>query len=224
VRRLIAELIIDDRERRGSDLSHVRSWPERIAGFEDLAFLLSSTILAHGVASLRLDEAAYLYRLVRDQKPGTVVEIGRFRGGSTFLIAAALENGVLHSYDIQTRQGRAGAELDRELQEALARYELSERVRLHLADSRIADFPATDVDLLFIDGDHGESAVRADFERWAPLLVEGGHLVFHDAVDAPDFVRAFAPGPARVASGVGTPFERREAAGSLACFVRRPRP
>jgi predicted O-methyltransferase YrrM len=220
-RRLLAELVIGHRERRGSDFTHVRAWPERISGFEDLAFLFGSTILAHGIASLRFDEGAYLYRVVRDLHPRRAVEIGRFRGGSTFLIAAALENGVLHSYDIETRQGRAGDELDSQLVTALERYGLSDRVRLHVVDSQKADFPEPEIDLLFIDGDHQEDAVRADFERWAPLLRPGAHLLFHDAVDAPDFVPPYEPGPALVAAEVDEAFERREAAGSLAHLVRR---
>jgi predicted O-methyltransferase YrrM len=213
--------VIADRERRGSDFAHVRNWPERIAGFEDLAFLFSSTILAHGVASLRLDEAAYLYRLVRDCQPRTVVEIGRFRGGSTFLIAAALGHGVVHSYDLETRQGRAGADLDRELVEALAKFGLADRVQLHVADSRTAAPPDTEIDLLFIDGDHREEGVQGDFQRWAPLLSSRGHLLFHDAVVAPDFVPAHESGPARVAAQAGEEFERRAGAGSLAHFMRR---
>ena len=221
VRRILAELVIADRERRGSDFADARPWPERIAGFEDLAFLFSSTILAHGVASLRFDEAAYLYRLVRDLNPRTVVEIGRFRGGSTFLFAAAIEDGVVHSYDLETRQGRAGADLDRELVEALRRYGLEERVRLITADSRTADPPGAEIDLLFIDGDHRETGVRADFERWAPWLSPRGHLLFHDAVAAPDLVPTNETGPARVAAQTGEEWEGRAGAGSLAHFTRR---
>jgi predicted O-methyltransferase YrrM len=221
VRRFLGELVIADRERRGSGFSDVRTWPDRIAGFEDLSFLFSSTILAHGIVSLRLDESVFLYRLVRERKPNTAVEIGRFRGGSTFLIAAALETGVLHSYDLKTRQGRSGAELDRELSSALERYGLSDRVRLHVADSRTADLLGSTIDFLFIDGDHREEGVRTDFARWAPLLGPGGNLLFHDAVDAPDFVPSYDAGPTRVAAEVGGDFERREAAGSLAHFVRR---
>jgi predicted O-methyltransferase YrrM len=221
LRRLLTELVIADRERRGSDFAHVHSWPDRITGFEDLTFLLSSTILAHGVASLRLDEAALLYRLVHSLRPKTVVEIGRFRGGSTFLIAAALDEGVVHSYDIERRQGQSGADLDRQLADALERYQLGDRVRLHVADSRIADPPAEPIDLLFIDGDHSEEGVRADFERWSPHLAHGGHLLFHDAVDAPDFVAPFDSGPARAAARAARELEARPGAGSLAHFVRR---
>jgi predicted O-methyltransferase YrrM len=221
LRRFVTELVIADRERRGSDLAHVRRWPDRIAGFEDLTFLFTSTVLAHGVASLRLDEAAYLYRLVRDEQPRVVVEIGRFRGGSTILIASALESGVLHSYDIPTRQGREGAELDRQLAEALDRFGLADRVQLHVADSRTAAPPVTEIDILFVDGDHSEEGVRADVEHWAPLLRPDGHLLFHDAVAAPDFAPPNAAGPTRVAADVGTTFEARDGAGSLAHVVRR---
>ena len=220
MRRLIADLVIADRERRGCDFTNVRAWPERIEAFEDVAFLFSSTVLAHGIASLRLDEAAYLYRLVRELQPRTAVEIGRFRGGSAFLIAAALGDGVLHSYDIATRQGRPGEELDRQLRAALDRYGLASRVCLHVADSRTAEPPATAIDLLFIDGDHRERTVRADRDRWGPLVRVGGHLLFHDAIDSGDFVPIYASGPARVAGEVSGSFERVAAAGSLAHFVR----
>lgn len=221
LRRLLAEVAVLERERGGADLEHVRNWPDRLDGFEDLTFLFTSTILAHGVASLRLDEAAYLHRLVRDIQPETVVEIGRFRGGSTVIIAAALERGVLHSYDIDTRQGRDGVELDRQLAGALERYGLTDRVRLHVADSKSAEPTPGPIDILFVDGDHSEEGVRADFEHWSPQLRSGGHLLFHDAVDAPDFVSPSVPGPARVADSIGDDFERLSGAGSIAHFVRR---
>jgi predicted O-methyltransferase YrrM len=220
-RRLVVEIVTSDRERRGAGFDTAR-WPDAIEGFEDLAFLFSSTILAHGIASLRLDEAVLLYRLVRDEQPRTVVEIGRFRGGSTFLIASALgEDGVIHSYDLETRQGHDGRALDSQLEAALERYGLRERVRLHVEDSRSAAPPAEAIDLLFVDGDHREEGVHADFERWSPHLAPGGHLLFHDAVAAPDLVPPCADGPVRVVAEVGNELERREGAGSIAHFVRR---
>ena len=220
-RKLIAEVVTADRERRGSGFADVGTWPAAISGFEDLAFLFSSTILAHGVASLRLDEAAYLFRLVRDEQPNVAVEIGRYRGGSTLLLAAALEHGVLHSYDIETRQGRSGEELDHELMVVLDWFGLSEKVRLHVEDSHTVAPIDSHIDLLFIDGDHTESGVRADFERWAPLVPPGGHVLFHDAVDAPDFVSPAHRGPRSVVMEVSDDFERRDGAGSIAHFVRR---
>ena len=219
--RLLAEVAVAERERRGAGFEYVRNWPDRLDGFEDLTFLFTSTILAHGVASLRLDEAAFLHRLVREMQPETVVEIGRFRGGSTVIIAAALERGALHSYDIDTRQERDGAELDRQLTGVLERYGLTDRVRLHVADSKSAVPPPGPIDILFVDGDHSEEGVRADFEHWSPQLRPGGHLLFHDAVAAPDFVSPSVSGPARVADSIGDDFERQAGAGSIAHFVRR---
>jgi predicted O-methyltransferase YrrM len=220
VRRALVELVVADRERRGSDFGAVERWPDRLEGFEDLVFLLSSTILAHGIASLRLDEAAYLYRLLRDEQPRVIVELGRYRGGSTFLLAAAADEAVVHSYDLETRQGRDGAALDLTLTGALERYGLGDRVVLHVEDSRRAT-PPPEIDVLFIDGDHSEQGVRADFERWSRFVVVGGHVLFHDAVDATDFAPTFDAGPARVASEDHPGFERRSAAGSIADLVRR---
>jgi predicted O-methyltransferase YrrM len=221
LRRLVAELVIAERERRGSDFTHVARWPGRIHGFEDLTFLFSSTVLAHGIASLRLDEAGLLYRLVRELEPDLVVEIGRFRGGSTFLLAAALDGkGIVHSYDIATRQGHDGNALDRELIAALERFGLRERVELHVADSRTASPPSGAIDLLFVDGDHSEEGVRKDFEHWSPHVRVGGHVLFHDAVAAADFTTPVDAGPARVVAGMTADFAPLDGAGSLAHFVR----
>src|SRR5215216_6541632 len=66
----------------------VRAWPDALHGFEDLVFLFSSNQLNHGIALLTLDEAGLLYRLARSA--GTAVEIGRFKGGGTLVLAAAL--------------------------------------------------------------------------------------------------------------------------------------
>jgi predicted O-methyltransferase YrrM len=222
LRRLVGELVIADRERRGSDFAHVARWPERIGGFEDLTFLFSSTVLAHGIASLRFDEAALLYRLVRELQPNLVVEIGRYRGGSTLLLAAALDGkGIVHSYDIDTRQGRDGNGLDRELVAALERFGLRERVELHVADSRTVRPPSEPIDVLFVDGDHSEEGVRADFEHWSPRVRVGGHVLFHDAVAAADFTSPADAGPARVAAEMTPDFVQLDGAGSLAHFVRR---
>ena len=47
--------------------------------------------------------------------------------------------------------------------------------------------PSEPIDLLFVDGDHREEGVRADFEHWSPHVRVGGHVLFHDAVAAADF-------------------------------------
>lgn len=37
------------------------------------------------------------------------------------------------------------------------------------------------IDLLFIDGDHAESAVERDWNDWSPFVQAGGIAIFHDA-------------------------------------------
>lgn len=157
-------------------LDGVRQWPARLAGFEDLTFLFTSGQLNHGVASLALDEAGYLYREVRSLGPATLVEIGRFRGGSTLVLAAGMDaEAWLYSYDLMPPDGG--------LIRALDRYGLRDRVDLRVGDSRTAPEPPEPCDLVFVDGDHTYEGVRADYERWRQLVRPGGSLLFHDAAD-----------------------------------------
>jgi predicted O-methyltransferase YrrM len=204
--------------------SQVRAWPETIAGFEDLAFLFTSSQTNHGIASLRFDEAALLYRLGRGVASGTIVEIGRFKGGSTVVFASAMGPGVsLWSYDLHVplRSDLSPATLDAELAAALERFDLGERVQLVVADSRTVALPPGPVEVLFVDGDHSYSGARADVDRWGALVREGGHLVLHDAVVAGTYGNIY-PGVARVVSELGhdARWTRLEDTGSIAHFVR----
>jgi predicted O-methyltransferase YrrM len=212
------------RDPRLARFETVGRWPESIDGFEDLAFLFSSNQLNHGVVSQQLDEAALLYRLARRVGAGRVVEIGRFKGGSTFLIAAALDaGGEVWSYDLHVPSpGLDGTALDRGLLEALRRYGLEDRVRLIVGDSRTAD-PPDRCDLVLIDGDHSYEGVRADWERWRELVPSGGRVLFHDAVDYGGF-GTFCDGVGRLVAEIersDAGFSREPGAGSIAHFVRR---
>ena len=204
---------------------NVQKWPAGIQGFEDLAFLFSSNQLNHGVGSLQIDEAALLYRLARDAKTGPFVEIGRFKGGSTLTFASALPASVeLWSYDLHVTltPDLRGEQLDAELSAVLTRYGLSEKVHLVVGDSRKVEPPASELELLFIDGDHSYSGAKADYDRWNEFVRPGGHLLFHDAVDAGNYGN-FYPGVARVVAEFrsDTRWAREPDAGSIAHFVRQ---
>lgn len=201
---------------------NVEHWPETVRGFEDLAFIFSSNQLNHGVASLQIDEAALLFRLARDLDRGPVVEIGRFKGGSTIVFASALPAGVeLWSYDfhVALRPDMPGAELDDELRAALVRLGLDSKVHLLVADSRTAEPPPGELALLFIDGDHSYDGAKADFDRWSTFVRPGGHVLLHDAVDTGGYGNVY-PGVARLAAEIGAGWERRAGAGSIAHFVK----
>jgi predicted O-methyltransferase YrrM len=203
----------------------VESWPASLDGFEDLAFLFSSNQLNHGIASLRFDEAALLYRLARHAESGPFAEIGRFKGGSTIIFATALPDGVeLWSYDLHValRPDLPGELLDSELHDALARYGLDAKVRLLVGDSRTADPPPEPLELLLVDGDHSYEGARADFARWGAFVRPGGHLLFHDAVDPGGYGNVY-PGVVRLVGEVARDpaWEQQPGAGSIAHFVKR---
>jgi predicted O-methyltransferase YrrM len=202
---------------------NVRRWPDDVRGFEDLAFLFSSNQLNHGVASLQIDEAALLYRAGRDATTGPVVEIGRFKGGSTFIFAAAMPDGVeLWSYDfhVALRPDMPGERLDAELGEALERFGLAHKVHLLVADSRTAEPPPEPIEALFIDGDHSYEGAKADFERWSEYVRPGGQVLLHDAVDTGGYGNHY-PGVVRLVAEIGAGWERQPGAGSIAHFVKR---
>jgi predicted O-methyltransferase YrrM len=202
----------------------VEQWPADIRGFEDLAFLFSANQLNHGVASLQIDEAALLYRLARNATSGPFAEIGRFKGGSTFVFASALPEGVeLWSYDLHValRPDMPGESLDAELSAALERFGLANKVHLLVADSRTVDPPPDPLELLFVDGDHSYEGAKADYERWGAFVRPGGRLLFHDAVDIGGYGNVY-PGVARAVAGVdAAAWERQPDTGSIAHFVRR---
>ncbi|MFI6919513.1 class I SAM-dependent methyltransferase [Nonomuraea spiralis] len=50
---------------------------------------------------------------------------------------------------------------------------------------RVAALWNTPLALLFIDGGHSEEPVTRDYEGWAPHVMEGGALVFHDIYPDP---------------------------------------
>jgi predicted O-methyltransferase YrrM len=214
-----ASVLLDPGELR---FPNVRSWPDEVRGFEDLAFLFSSNQLNHGIASLQFDEAALLYRLARDLGNGPAAELGRFKGGSTVILASALPDGAeLWSYDLHValRPDLTGETLDAELRAALERLGIAHKVHLLIGDSRTIEPPPQPLGLLFVDGDHSYEGARADFERWGGFVREGGHLLFHDAVDTGGYGNVY-PGVARVVTEVGAGWQRRADAGSIAHFVR----
>jgi len=203
----------------------VAAWPGSVDTFDKLAFLFSSNPFNFGIAALTIEEAAYLYAVAREAGPGRLAEIGRYKGGSSFLLAVAMDPGAeLWSYDahVKLTDVFSGEQLDDELRGALRRFGLDDRVHVVVGDSRVVEPPGP-CRLVFVDGDHSYEGVRADFEHWRGFVAAGGHLLFHDAVAAGE-IPTMRPGVARLVAEIerdhADVFVRRPAAGSLAHFVR----
>lgn len=160
----------------GVDLATV---PPRAADdFADLAFLFWCSPLNRGIVRLDLDEAATLFRHARVTSDAPqVVEIGRYIGGSTALLATAVgPRGRVTSIDIDPSHDAATDML-------LRRARLRDRVRLLIADANLVEEPRA-ADIVFIDGDHTYEGARRDLHRWGPRVRDGGRLAFHDMARA----------------------------------------
>jgi predicted O-methyltransferase YrrM len=147
-------------------------------------------------------EAALLARHARDA--ARVVEIGVYEGSSAVVLCAAMGAGAeLHLVDpfghhpTALRAGWGATEAATRRVVARARRRAggsAPRIAWHVAFSVdvARAWAGGPVDLVFVDGDHSEEGVAADWSAWAPHVAPGGAMLFHDA-------RAGRPG------GVGLP-------------------
>ena len=131
--------------------------------------------LPSGFIHLHPWEGEYLFQVATNARKG-IVEIGRMKGGSTFLLAAANDRVPITSVDIAPKDDvRLKTLLDKHLSGA-------SNVNLIVGDSQRTHYPdVAEFDFLFIDGDHSYESVKNDFYNWLPKLAAGGHVIFHDA-------------------------------------------
>jgi|GEM_PF-2667164 len=146
--------------------------------FQDIMPLLfHSGPSNRGICLLDFDEALTLWKLSQLCAHESCLEIGRFKGGGTVLIASALgTGGKLYSIDLES-------DYDKELTDALKIFGLNEKVELIVGDSGKVIIPNKNLlGLIFIDGDHSYEGVKRDIANWYPHLKPEGYMCFHDAV------------------------------------------
>lgn len=131
-----------------------------------------------------------LYRLVK-KSSGDVVELGAWCGRTTVWMAAGLaargDPSVL-VWSVDTWMGTPG---EHQTQGRNLLVEWSTNLR----DAGVIDWAIpcrgktleyrilpelNAVGVLLIDADHSYESVKADFERWSPAVMVGGHVVFDD--------------------------------------------
>jgi len=148
-------------------------------------------------------ERELLVGLARDAR--RVVEIGVYEGSSAVALARVMGPGQeLHLIDPFGHHPSAlpsgwGA-TERATRRVVARAARPEgpRVVWHVAFSHdVAPDWTLPIDLLFVDGDHAEEAVRRDWDDWHGFVAPGGHVLFHDARDGRPEGRGL-PGPTAV--------------------------
>jgi len=126
-------------------------------------------------------EILELVRAVAEIEPKVVLEIGTAAGGTTFLWAQLAREEVL-TCDLRAKRPL------REMLPLFPRPGSSCRMQYLHGDSHSRSFQeevksalgGRPVDFLFIDGDHTEPGVEADYRSFSPLVRPGGLIAFHD--------------------------------------------
>lgn len=197
---------------------------DKFKNFEDITWLFRPLITSRKTVQLDFDEAAYLFSLARSHPSCRILEIGRYRGGSTLLLAVAIdENSKLVSIDNLTKVGCD----DRALIKVLDKTGFSHKVELIVQDSTGVEVKVDSYDIIFIDGDHTYEGVMKDYENWKYAVKAGGHLLFHDAVYGRRF-SSVIDGPARCVNKVQEcdfkQFKKVKEIGSVVHFLRTDNP
>lgn len=134
---------------------------------------------------------------------GEVLEIGSFKGRSTFILASAAKMAgqeKIHAVDplvapSETDPDLGGAESsERDFFSNLERGGVISNVEFHKEFShRLAKRWGLPIRLLWIDGDHTYEGTKRDFECFLPHLVDGAIVAIHDVLhEFEGGVRVFA--------------------------------
>ncbi len=165
---------------------------DQLIGFENLVDIFSSNPFNSGSILMTIRDTAYIFGVTRNIRATKVIEIGRYRGGSTLVIAAALGSVTnttrpqLWSIDLGPDENMSTRpewrNSDEQLETKLNDLGLMEQVDITLlvGDSREVSIETGEIDIAFIDGDHSYEGVKSDFERFGIRVKVGGSIFFDD--------------------------------------------
>lgn len=151
-------------------------------------WLARQSVIQHG-AIQHVDELTEFTKIVKQQRPRRVLEIGTAEGGVFWLLCRlAAANATLISLDLPPSERYSGGrKIDIDL-ESMKNPEQTVHV-IH-GNSHALETPGQIqkilgdqmLDLLFIDGDHTYDGVSQDYMMYSPLVRPGGMIAFHDIV------------------------------------------
>jgi predicted O-methyltransferase YrrM len=139
-------------------------------------------------AAQKKGELRPLISRLRTRRLRTVVEIGTFKGGTLWLWCQLAEpDALVVSIDLPGGEfggGYDAAEAEQIRSYARGKQELilirGDSHAIRTRDELTTALGERGVDFLFIDGDHTYEGVKQDYEMYAPLVRNGGMIVFHD--------------------------------------------
>jgi len=156
--------------------------------------LLSFALNCPGIHSMQVkSEFLEFASIVKRQKPKAFLEIGT-RNGGTFFVLCRLSDPQAIVISLDLPGGQFGGGYTPFQVPVLWRMKKpGQQLHLLRTDSHSAEaklrteqaLNGSQLDLLFIDGDHTYDGVKKDFEMYSPLVKTGGLVVFHDIVDIP---------------------------------------
>lgn len=157
---------------------------EAATSLEDLTWLFSSNYANRSYTMLMFNEAAWLMKTVRAMTSPRVAELGRGRGGTTILLAAAGADVVTVDSDKleiseARRSGPADVSYGDSLTKTLDRLELGDQVEMVSADA-LDYVPEGSYDMVFVDLPFGLEEEERVFELWWPALRRGGWYILRD--------------------------------------------
>lgn len=186
--------MISERVRRGAtllrDRLHARR-ERRILPDDEMDRILAE---AAAVQPLRSQKNVLLHLLgdlddVADV-PGDVLEIGSFKGKTTVFLSHAIEaldlEKRLYTVDPYTDEASEVGCSDENIDSAYETFHRAtadldnhEHIRAY-SDEALSRFEDPTFSLVFVDGDHTYEGVMTDYRNYAPLLADGGIMVFDD--------------------------------------------
>jgi MMP 1-O-methyltransferase len=138
------------------------------------------------------NEAYGLYNLATKLPSSSiVVEIGSWKGKSTFCIAKGLKKGKIFAIDPFNAEGESGSKeiyeqnkgdipLIEQFSTEMKRLGVSGQIEALQGYSHQFGNTFTKIDFLFIDGDHSIEGCDYDFTHFSPFVKKGGYIAFHD--------------------------------------------
>ncbi len=145
-----------------------------MSDFVQSLWLFDSPRETRNVIRLDLHEAGVLYKwaMMWNDDNKTILEIGRYWGGSTVLLALATHGSNKKIISIDITEGCHDPDVD----EWLEKYEEKDRIDLRVGNSH--EMEPVPLSMLFVDGDHSYNGIKKDiYQHWDSL---DGPCLAHD--------------------------------------------